>query len=121
MPPKLKKAAQDLKTCDLCAGDIKVGEEPLQCTGSCQTLVNRYCAGVTIKHYKQLLDTSSPFVCLYCSQKAHVDKMNTLQSELDSLKQALSQVQLDMSSSQDSLKQALPQSIRQCFPQRTTD
>ena len=36
MPPKTKKAAQDLKICDLCAGDIKTSKETLQCIGSCQ-------------------------------------------------------------------------------------
>ena len=61
MPPKTKMTAQALKACDLCGCDIKTGEDDLQCTGSCQTVVHRYCAGVTFKHYKQLLDISSPF------------------------------------------------------------
>ena len=58
MPPKTKKAAQDLKTCNLCAGDIKTSKDALQCTGSCQTLVHRYCAGVTINRPIAMQDLS---------------------------------------------------------------
>ena len=87
MLPKTKKVAQNLKTCKLCAGDIKT-EDALQCIyWFLQHLcTDSYYAGVTIKHYKQHLDTSSPFKCLYCREKAHEDKINTLQNKLDSLK-----------------------------------
>ena len=94
MLPKTKKVAQNLKTCKLCAGGIKT-EDALQCIywflpNTCAQIYSYY-AGVTIKHHKQHLDTSSPFKCLYCRERVHEGKINTLQNELDSLKQALAQ------------------------------
>ena len=102
MPPKkdLKKAT---KACDLCTGEIKTGEDALQCSGTCRTLVHRYCAGVTIKHYKELLDSSSPFICLHCTQKEHADEIKALRSKLES---ALAQVQLSVSSTQNGVSSA---------------
>ena len=105
MPPKkdLKKAT---KACDLCTGEIKTGEDALQCSGTCRTLVHRYCAGVTITHYKELLDSSSPFICLHCTQKEHADEIKALRSELESISQALAQVQLSVSSTQNGVSSA---------------
>ena len=94
MPPKNKKAsASAAKKCDLCTGVIKNGEDTLQCSGTCQGYVHRYCAGVTVKHYQELIDNSTPFCCLLCTQQSHSAKINDLQNELSSLRRALAAVQ----------------------------
>ena len=100
MPPKHKKAAQELKKCDLCTSAIKAVEDALQCSGPCGVYVHRYCAGVTLKHYKEIQDSGTPFLCLLCSQKAHIDKVESLQNEVDSLKQSLAQIQTTLSPTQ---------------------
>ena len=118
MPPK-KDFNKATKACDLCTGETKTGEDALQCSGTCRTLVHRYCAGVTIKHYKEMLDLSSPFICLHCTQTEHAGEIKALRSELESIKQALAQVQLSVSSTQNGISSTdqslddLPQSQSQ--------
>ena len=93
MPPKNKKASASAATaatkCDLCTGVIKNGEDTLQCSGTCQGYVHRYCAGVTVKHYQELIDNSTPFCCLLCTQQSHSAKINDFQNEISSLRRAL--------------------------------
>ena len=94
MPPKNKKvSASAAKKCDLCTGVIKNSEDTLQCSGTCQGYVHRYCAGVTVKHYQELIDNSTPFCCLLYTQQSHSAKINDLQNEISSLRRALAAVQ----------------------------
>ena len=99
MPPKHKKAAQEPKECHLCTS-AKAVEDALQCSGPCGVYVHRYCAGVTLKQYKEIQHSGTPFLCLLCSQKAHIDKVESLQNEVDSLKQSLAQIQATLSRTQ---------------------
>ena len=55
MPPKTKKVAQKLKTCNLCAGDIKI-EDALQCI---YWFLPNTCAQILCWSYHQALQTAS--------------------------------------------------------------
>ena len=55
MPPKTKKVAQNLKTCNLCAGDIKT-EDALQCI---YWFLPNTCAQILCWSYHQALQTAS--------------------------------------------------------------
>ena len=95
MPPKTKK-----RKCELCSQEIKASEDALQCTGPCKAHVHRYCAAVTENHYKEIVNSKAPFMCLFCTQKTHSEEITSLRSEVDSLKLALAQVQQQLSSTQ---------------------
>ncbi len=97
MPPKKndtpKRGAGKATTevnkvkCDLClAAIVNNKDDALQCEGSCQLWFHRYCAGVSLSHFKSLANSSKPFVCLHCSQEHHQVVVNELKSEVASLK-----------------------------------
>ena len=73
--------------CDVCCSAIVEGKEvALQCEGSCQMWLHRYCAGVSVSHFKLLANSSTPFVCTYCSQQVHQATVCQFQSEVAALK-----------------------------------
>ena len=74
------------KTCDLCTGAFKASDEVLHCEGYCKESLHHYCAGISRHHYKTLIDNSTPFVCLVCTQLLHKAEIQTLLSELEALK-----------------------------------
>ena len=80
------------KKCNLCTDTIKPSEEVLHCEGSCGAHMHRYCAGVTKKYYCELVKSSTPFVCLHCTQQLHKAEVRALQSELQALKAEISEL-----------------------------
>ena len=94
--------------CDLCTGPFKPSEEVLQCDGSCQLLMHRYCAGISRHHYQELTDSSVPFMCLLCSRQLHKAEIQVLQSELASLKAELAELRALVSPAKAS---ALPRKL----------
>ncbi len=89
---KRKPGEKSSATCDLCCCAIKDGEDSLTCDGVCQKQINRYCAGVTVTCHKRIIESSSPFVCLTCTQKMHSTIVSNLQGEIETLKNELSNV-----------------------------
>ena len=86
MPPK-KKAAS---SCDLCCRPIVDSKEDcIQCEGQCRLSFHRYCAGVSVTHYKQFISTGRPFVCMVCNQQLQNERVSQLAAELESLKAEL--------------------------------
>ena len=61
-------------------------EDALQCEGNCLMWMHRYCAGVSLRHFKHLSSSSEPFVCMLCSQQVHRATVCQLQSEVAALK-----------------------------------
>ena len=100
MPPKSKKRSE---LCEQCTQDLKTNEDVVQCSGTCQARVHRYCAGVTTSHYKKISDQSSPvtFNCLHCSQEDSAAEINHLKAELESIKRIVAQVEAAVSPAQD--------------------
>ena len=83
---KAKTCDSKAKSCDLCTGAFKASDEVLHCEGYCKKSLHRYCAGISRQHYKTLIDNSTPFVCLVCTQLLHKAEIQTLLSELEALK-----------------------------------
>ena len=96
MPPKKKpnekSNEKSNEKCELCLGDIKANEDALVCSGKCQATLHRYCAGVTVSHYKKILapDTADKFTCLQCSQQESAAKIESLEHALAQALAALS-------------------------------
>ena len=87
MPPKKKTPSVD---CNLCCRPISENrDEALQCEGHCRQTFHRYCAGVSVTHYKQFNSDSRPFVCLVCNQLLQNERVSQLASELERLKAEL--------------------------------
>ena len=78
-----------VRVCDLCDGPFKMSEEVLFCEGCCQKHLHRYCAGLSKSHYEELLATSTPFVCLVCTQQLHKAELKNLHEELAAVRSEL--------------------------------
>lgn len=89
--PKQTNAQKSTNTriCDLCDGPFKATEQVLHCEGSCDKFFHRYCAGISKGHYQDLLTSSTPFVCLVCTQQLYKAELSNLHSEIAALKQEL--------------------------------
>ena len=83
---KAKSCDSKAKTCDLCTGAFKASDEILHCEGYCTKSLHRYCAGISRQHYKTLIDNSTAFVCLVCTQLLHKAEIQTLLSDVEALK-----------------------------------
>ena len=64
----------------------------LHCEGNCDKFFHRYCAGISKGHYQDLLASSTPFVCLVCTQHLHKAELSNLHSEISALKQELCEI-----------------------------
>ena len=84
MPPKKSKPTD----CDLCLKRIIEGkEEALQCEGNCGLWFHRYCAGVSVSHFKKLSNSPEPFIiCYACHQQLQLVVTKQLQDEVAQLK-----------------------------------
>ena len=96
MPKKAKSC-----TCDLCCKPIIEGkDEALECEGECGKWYHRYCAGISMTHFKRLSTTTSPFVCFPCNQLVQEAKVSQLLSEVESLKSQLLKLEEELEESQ---------------------
>ena len=101
MPPKKACKSQQ---CILCTQKIVEGKEQvLFCTGRCQGLIHRYCAGVSEAQFHALNEQSRPqgeqstqstqtttstksFLCLVCTKQVHKDEIGELKNIVCTLK-----------------------------------
>ena len=96
MPKKAKSC-----TCDLCCKPIIEGkDEALECEGECGKWYHRYCAGISMTHFKRLSTTTSPFVCFPCNQLVQEAKVSQLLSEVESLKSQVLKLEEELEESQ---------------------
>ena len=86
MPGKQKKPI-----CDLCCDSLEKGQKILKCEGDCGCTVHRYCAGVTKRHFEELSNGSTPYICKWCTLKSTHAIIQQLQSEVASLKLELAE------------------------------
>ena len=123
MPPKKAAKTTTKCTCDVCDAAILEGkEDALQCEGACQMWFHRYCAGVSLSHFKHLSNTSKPFVCSFCSPDVHQAVVCQLQSEITVLKddvKALSEAKQALSDEVRLLKAAMTTLHKQTQPRET--
>ena len=107
MPPKKQKSVEKSKTiekskstekpkptdCDLCCRHIVEGkEDAIQCEGGCGLWFHRYCAGVSVSHFKELSNSPEPFVCYACYQRSQLVVTKELRSEVAHLKEEISKL-----------------------------
>ena len=80
--------------CDLCCSPIVEGkEDAVQCEGSCQAWLHRRCAGVPCSYFKRdLINSSTPFVCAHCSRKTHQTAVGQLQNEVEALRAGVAEL-----------------------------
>ena len=91
MPPK-SKAKSVSAECDLCCQQFQKDNERLKCEGACGAVVHRYCAGVTRAHFDKIHKGQATFVCQYCELSLSKAVHQQLQSELQALKEQLTEV-----------------------------
>ena len=94
MPPR-KRAAQvtrsssssaSKESCCVCCQTISVGrDESLFCGGVCQQWLHRYCAGVSVKYYRDIVENDTPFSCFACCQARHKREIATLKDRVELL------------------------------------
>ena len=92
--PKKTSSKANCDNCDLCCSPLVEGKEDiLHCEGICQLKFHRYCAGISVSHFKRLTSSSSPFVCSACSQTLQEAKVSQLLSEVADLKAQIASLQ----------------------------
>ena len=85
-------------TCAVCEQNIVDGkDQALFCEGVCQRWLHRYCAGVSVPHFKSVSASSEPFYCIGCFQATH-------SAELTSLKETISSMQTEIAELKENLK-----------------
>ena len=84
------------KACDLCTGAFKASDKVLHCEGYCKKSLHCYCAGISRQHYKTLIDNSTPFVCLVCTQLLHKAEIQMLLSKLEVLKSECQELRAEL-------------------------
>ena len=96
MPPKLKPSKRTTaaerdspptpqEVCSLCCrAIIERKEDALLCEGeqSCNRWMHRYCAGVSVEHYKALDQSPLPFNCSLCVQNKQATLINDLKNSI---------------------------------------
>ena len=89
MPDKMwcAKTTKPTTKCDLCDASIVDGkEDALLCEGPCSKWFHRYCVGVPLSRFKDLVNSSKPFICPACSHVVNQAVVCQLQADLASLK-----------------------------------
>ena len=109
MPPKKRTDSKASKapsvSCCVCCQPVNASkDEVLFCTGTCQEWIHRYCASVSVKAYRSIKDTGSPFLCFCCqqirSQIRSQDEVVKLNNEVRQLKEEVLQLQTVLSTLQ---------------------
>ena len=108
MPPKKACKSQQ---CIVCTQKIVEGKEQvLFCTGRCQGLIHRYCAGILEAQFHALNEQSRPqgeqstqstqtttstksFMCLVCTKQVHKDEIEELKNMVCMLKVKIQELQ----------------------------
>jgi hypothetical protein len=66
------------------------GQDSIFCEGKCQSWVHRRCVGLSENSFKDLSNSTSPFLCPYCLIDAQNQKISSLVAENESLKLSVS-------------------------------
>ena len=78
--------------CGLCYEQIEKEEDCLKCEGACESVIHRYCAGVTKWHLDKINSGQVAFVCQYCELSLAKTVYQQLQFELQVLKVELANI-----------------------------
>ena len=84
--------------CCVCLQSITLNkDEHLFCSGDCQQRLHRYCAGVSLKCYKELNGNSDVFYCFVCSERRNKKVIATLTGTVELLRQDISDLKSSLS------------------------
>jgi len=104
MPPKKQRGSQTSDTkesCCICCQAIATGkDEALFCAGKCQQWLHRYCASVSVKCYKAIIDDSRPYYCPCCYRDTQEERINALTCTVDAMKLEIAQLKEALSTAQ---------------------
>ena len=90
MSPR-KKSPPTKEVCCVCCQVITIGkDDALFCSGNCQQWLHSYCAGVSIKCYKDSKDNDAPFHCFCCNEGKSQQEIATLKNTVELLKLEIS-------------------------------
>ena len=91
MPPRKRalrglRSLQPEESCCVCCQTISVGkDESLFCGGVCQQWLHRYCAGVSVKFYREIVENDTPFSCFAYCQARHKREIATPKDRVELL------------------------------------
>ena len=100
---KPSTSQDELEVCSLCCRAIVEGkEEALLCEGeqSCNRWMHRYCAGVSVEHYKSLDQSPLPFNCSLCVQRKQAAQIDELKSMIAVLTAEVAELRAAMAEQQ---------------------
>ena len=95
------------ETCCVCCQRVCTSkDEVLFCVGNCQQWIYRYCPSVSAKAYQRIRDNNTPFFSFGCYQGQSLETVaaltrtiQELRGEIDGLKQTISILAVERSSS----------------------
>ena len=104
MPPKKQKGSQTADTkepCCICCQPVTIGKyEALFCAGKCQQWLHRYCASVSVKCYKAIIDDSRPYCCPCCYRDNQEGCISELTCTVEAMKLEIAQLKKALSTAQ---------------------
>ena len=100
MPPKKQRWSQNSATkepCCICCQPIVIGkDEALFCVGKCQQWLHRYCASVSVKCYKAIIDDNHSYLCPCCYRESQEERITELTSTVETMKLEIAQLKKEL-------------------------
>lgn len=94
------KQKKESHTCPICDSAIKdatgrrMGQDAIECSGSCDTWLHRHCAGLSKRAFKAVSKSNDPFYCPQC-------RLDVQELELRSLKETIRSLTSEIASLKD--------------------
>ena len=95
--------------CAFCTNGTPSGEAVNCC--KCSEIAHRYCAGVSMKEFK---DSNSPYICVSCQKAAYIETIDEMKDAIAALKSEVSELRAALSTITEQQQQ-----VEQC-PRHTT-
>ena len=104
MPPKKQRGSQNSATkepCSICCQPIVIGkDEALFCVGKCQQWLHRYCASLSVKCYKAILNDNHSYLCPCCYRESQEERIAELTSTVETMKLEIAQLKKELATAQ---------------------
>ena len=104
MPPKKQRGSQNSATkepCSICCQPIVIGkDEALFCVGKCQQWLHRYCASISVKCYKAILNDNQSYLCPCCYRESQEERIAELTSTVETMKLEIAQLKKELATAQ---------------------
>ena len=104
MPPKKQRGSQNSATkepCSICCQPIVIGkDEALFCVGKCQQWLHRYCASISVKCYKAIIDDNHSYLCPCCYRENQEERITELTNTVETMKLEIAQLKKELATAQ---------------------